>query len=148
MEIAERRQETLTKLEELKRQRGIAVMEDKDFDQSEIGKLEVELEALDDAQAAEIRKSRETMSLARNDARDKMRGELKVLEATRLGVIQDCNIACRTIAEKISLLLGDSELRKDMGQNNIKKVREKFDVEVILNQLESHFNSVLIDKVS
>ena len=52
------------------------------------------------------------------------------------------------IAEKISLLLGDSELRKDMGQNNIKKVREKFDVEVILNQLENHFNSVLINKVS
>lgn len=49
------------------------------------------------------------------------------------------------IAEKTSLLLSDSELRRDMGQYNIEKVRQKFDVEVIVNQLEKHFNSVLIN---
>lgn len=115
MEIAERRQETLVKLEELKRQRGAAVMADKEFDQSKIALLENELEALDDAEAEQVRKSRETLTLERNDARDKMKGELKVLESTRLAVIQDMNIACRTMAEKIAQLLATTKMMAEVS---------------------------------
>ena len=46
------------------------------------------------------------------------------------------------IAEKTRLLLGNGKLRNKMAKNNIEKVREKFDIEVILNQLEHDFNSV------
>ena len=109
MEIAERRHEALTKLDELKRQRGTAVMADKEFDQSEIAALEVELDALNDAEAAAVNKERETLHLKRNEERDKLRGALKALEAERLGIVQDMNVATRTVAEKVEQLLSTTQ---------------------------------------
>jgi hypothetical protein len=113
MDIQERRNEALNKLTELKRDRGEAVTVGKDYDQSEIAKLEIELESLADAEAAEVRKERETLSLKRDVERDKLQGALKVLESTRLAVIQDMNIATRTVAEKMSQLLATTRQMAD-----------------------------------
>ena len=105
MELQQRRQEALTKLAELKRLRGQAVMADKDFDQSALAALEIEVESLNDAEAAATNKSRETLHLKHQAERDKLKGALKALEATRLGIVQDANIATRTLAEKVEQLL-------------------------------------------
>ena len=96
MGLVARRQEAVNELTELKRLRGVAVNEGKDYDQSAIAALEIELDALADCEAAEVNKARDTMHLKHVAAKKKMRGELRARESTRLGLVQDCNVACRT----------------------------------------------------
>ena len=47
------------------------------------------------------------------------------------------------IAEKVTKLLKDDELCARMSQNNVNKVREKFDIEVVVRQLVQEYENLL-----
>ncbi len=101
-DIAERRTEAETKLSELRTARGAATLDGKNFDPAEIASLESEIASLDAAEGEQARRERAATESKRRKRLSELRKELAALEATRLGEIQDANMAARTLAETIS----------------------------------------------
>jgi len=48
------------------------------------------------------------------------------------------------LAEKISLLVENGELRKKMGDNNIRKIREKYDSKIVARIFEDIYSTLLV----
>lgn len=50
---------------------------------------------------------------------------------------------CKALAEKIDLLANDKELREKMGQESYKIAKEKFDIEIIIKQLQEIYDDLI-----
>jgi hypothetical protein len=96
-----RRYEAETKLGKLRSARGAATLDGKKFDPAELEALESEIASLDAAEGEQARRERAATETKRQKRSSELRKELAALEATRLGEIQDANMAARTLAETI-----------------------------------------------
>lgn len=53
----------------------------------------------------------------------------------------------RALAEKIDLLVGNKELREQMGRESYRIAKEKFDINIIINQLKKIYQEILEEKI-
>ncbi|OGH95159.1 MAG: hypothetical protein A2039_09710 [Candidatus Melainabacteria bacterium GWA2_34_9] len=53
----------------------------------------------------------------------------------------------KALAEKIDLLASNKELREQMGQESFRIAKEKFDINIIINQLKELYEEVLEKKI-
>ena len=100
-----RRDTAETKLTELRSQRGAATLDGKKFDPPELNDLESELASLDAAEGEQARRERAAAQAERLKRLTELRKQLSALEATRLGAVQDANMAARDLARAIERVL-------------------------------------------
>ena len=103
--IETRRSEAEAKLGKLRSQRGVATLDGKKFDASEIDALEHEVDALGEAAGEQTRREREEAQQEFTQRRAEMRKELAKLEDVRLRAVQDANLSCRKLAESIGQII-------------------------------------------
>lgn len=63
------------------------------------------------------------------------------VEKYRAGYVTTCNV--ESIAQKLGVLLSDSELRKEMGHNGIRLIKEKYTWDIISNKTLALYDTVL-----
>jgi len=103
--LATRRIDAEVELQALRRKRGAAHLDKQKFEHHKITKIENEIADIDAAADEQVRRNRDEVQIEFTKRRSLLRKELKKLESERLGYMQDANIACRTLAENIHLIL-------------------------------------------
>lgn len=105
-DLETRRTEAETKLAELRQERGSKILDGKKPDIGDITEIEHEIEGLADAEgeAAEAERKARRADLAK---------QLSVLEAKRLGAIQDANMATRALIDALGQVI---EITKSMAK--------------------------------
>lgn len=102
-DLEKRRGQAAGKLLELKARRGSAVLDGKQFPhEAEIGELEKQIMALDEAEGEQVRRSREGARWKYQTQCESLRGDLMRLEVQRLRQVSDANVATNTLARSLS----------------------------------------------
>ena len=107
--IEERREATLSRLTQLKTERGLAMLNGEKIGHAEIAALEAELAGLDDAEGVAAAQAR-TQAEARHQARQaQLRDDLAGLESNRLKAHGKAEAACRELKSAVSDVLKVSD---------------------------------------
>jgi hypothetical protein len=108
IDIGARRHEAGERLEQLRHQQGVALLDGKQFEDVGIAELEREMSALDVAEGEQLRRHREAQAAAEKERLANLRQTLSIVEEQRLEAVDRAETAARDLCEAVKEALARS----------------------------------------